>query len=315
MLGKHKSFRGRSYINHAYNQKVDDDCLEYKSVPMAIVKEMLRPEIKVKNDYTGIKQIYNQIPARPDNISAMALSLARMSGQPISKVYDSILNRIADEEKSLVKDFVRSRSVSSASSESGYETDSSTYSTFSQIEREVMRLGEELFSSREYLTDQQYLSQQNEALRIYNESQRGREMMANESLILGNEPIPVDKASNDWMMEQSRNLNADRRQQAELRSFLSEPMPEGEGISRNYDRSSPQIFPEGEHQRSSMIYLDRANQARLRTAIAHDISKPERSYMRRAYNAGAYLTGEREEPPKTPMKEKVDELTEKLSNL
>lgn len=95
----------RPYINKAFNQYVDDECLRYRSVPMAVVDTILKVKHPV-NDYTGIKRVFNNIPARPININALATSIARMGGMDYSKV-ESIAMKIAEEEISAVKKFVK----------------------------------------------------------------------------------------------------------------------------------------------------------------------------------------------------------------
>lgn len=287
MLGKHKSYRGRSYINHAYNQKVDDDCLEYKSVPMAIAKEMLRPEIKVKNDYNGVHHIYNQLPARPVNINAMAVSLARASGQPISKVYDSIISKIANEERALVNNYVETTqptSIEFPRSRSSSNVSRTPSSLLAEFDRLIASNAQQISQTEQQMAEnQQQLVETQQRLR---------------SLILGNDPVVADPETNRWVMEQARMIEEDRISQASARSFMSEAMPEGEGIERPVGIP---IFTPGEVQRSSIGRLPRELQARIRTTTAINIAKPRASYIRRAYNAGKYLTGEREEPPKTPL--------------
>jgi hypothetical protein len=86
----------RPYINTAYNQKVDDGCLEYKSIPMAVVNDIVKVTHEI-NDFTGIKQIYNLIPPRPKNINVMATSIARINNLPYSVVDDIAKKFIADE--------------------------------------------------------------------------------------------------------------------------------------------------------------------------------------------------------------------------
>lgn len=94
----------RSYIRPAYEQYVDDNCLEWKSIPMAVVKDLVKVSHE-KNDYTGIKQVYNLIPPRPKDINAMATSIARINNLPNSAVAE-ITKKIAGEETALVKAFV-----------------------------------------------------------------------------------------------------------------------------------------------------------------------------------------------------------------
>jgi len=94
----------RPYINDKYNQAVDDGCLEYKSIPMAVVRDVIKVS-HAKNDYDGIKQIYNVIPPRPKNINAMATSIARLNSLPYSSVA-GISKQFISEEVSATEAFV-----------------------------------------------------------------------------------------------------------------------------------------------------------------------------------------------------------------
>jgi hypothetical protein len=96
----------RPYINTAYNQKVDDGCLEYKSIPMAVVNDIVKVSHEI-NDFTGIKQIYNLIPPRPKNINAMATSIARINNLPYS-VVDGIAKKFIADEVAETRRFVAS---------------------------------------------------------------------------------------------------------------------------------------------------------------------------------------------------------------
>jgi hypothetical protein len=96
----------RPYINYKFNQEVDDGCLEYKSIPMAVVNDVVKVS-HATNDYTGIKQVYNVIPPRPKNINAMATSIARLNNLSYSSVV-GISKQFIDEEVSATKAFVNS---------------------------------------------------------------------------------------------------------------------------------------------------------------------------------------------------------------
>jgi hypothetical protein len=99
----------RSYINHNYNRSVDDLCLEYKSIPMAVVKDI----IKVKhpqNQYDGIKPIYNTVPPRPKDLNTMAVSIARINNQTYSTAVPNIVRTVAQEEVNDVRRFVDNQS-------------------------------------------------------------------------------------------------------------------------------------------------------------------------------------------------------------
>jgi len=96
----------RPYINQKFNQMVDDGCLEYRSVPMAVVNDVIKVNIS-KNDYDGIKQVYNVIPPRPININAMATSIARINNLPYSEV-ENISRTFIAEEVAAVNRFVAS---------------------------------------------------------------------------------------------------------------------------------------------------------------------------------------------------------------
>ena len=97
----------RSYINQSYDQYVDDECLMYKSVPMAIVNKLLKVNHS-KNDYDGIKQNYNIIPPRPINILALATSICRINNLPYTQV-DEIVKKIIKEEITDVESFVSNK--------------------------------------------------------------------------------------------------------------------------------------------------------------------------------------------------------------
>jgi hypothetical protein len=94
----------RPYINVKFNQEVDDGCLEYKSIPMAVVKDLIKIN-HATNDYTGIKQIYNLIPPRPKNINTMATSIARINNLTYNSVA-SISKQFIGEEIADTKRFV-----------------------------------------------------------------------------------------------------------------------------------------------------------------------------------------------------------------
>lgn len=96
----------RPYINNIFNQKVDDGCLEYKSIPMAVVNDIVKVTHEI-NDFTGIKQIYNLIPPRPKNINAMATSIARINNLPYS-VVDGIAKKFIADEVAETRRFVAS---------------------------------------------------------------------------------------------------------------------------------------------------------------------------------------------------------------
>jgi hypothetical protein len=95
----------RSYIRPAYEQAVDDGCLEYKSIPMAVVSDVLKISHSV-NEYTGIKQIYNLIPPRPKDINTMAVSIARIGNLTYNSAVPKIAQRFIDEEVSETRQFV-----------------------------------------------------------------------------------------------------------------------------------------------------------------------------------------------------------------
>jgi hypothetical protein len=112
---------GRNYINHAWETHTDDMCLLYRSVPMVVVDKMLKVPLQ-KNDYTGVKQVYNPLPARPVNLISMIESLSRVTKEPVEK----IAVRILEEERKSVKDFVSgdeySNDVLEFMAKSKYET-------------------------------------------------------------------------------------------------------------------------------------------------------------------------------------------------
>lgn len=97
----------RAYINQSYDQYVDDECLMYKSVPMAIVNKLLKIN-HTKNDYDGIKQNYNIVPPRPINILALATSICRINNLPYTQV-DEIVKKIIKEEITDVESFVSNK--------------------------------------------------------------------------------------------------------------------------------------------------------------------------------------------------------------
>jgi hypothetical protein len=88
-----------------YNQFVDDQCLQFRSVPMAVVNKILKPN-RPMSEYTGVKRVFNNVPARPINLNALATTIARMGNMPYSQV-DAISMRIAEEEVREVKAFVK----------------------------------------------------------------------------------------------------------------------------------------------------------------------------------------------------------------
>ena len=94
----------RPYINKAFNQFVDDECLRFRSVPMAIVNDILKIK-RPENDFTGVKRVFNNVPARPINVNALATTIARMGNIPYSQVSD-ISSRISAEEVTAVNKFV-----------------------------------------------------------------------------------------------------------------------------------------------------------------------------------------------------------------
>jgi len=96
----------RAYINKSFNQYVDDECLQFRSVPMAVVNQILQPKSRKMSDFTGVKRIFNNVPARPINLNALATSIARMNGMDYSKV-ESISKQIGDEEVKLINEFVK----------------------------------------------------------------------------------------------------------------------------------------------------------------------------------------------------------------
>jgi len=95
----------RAYINKEYNQYVDDECLQFRSIPMAVVNKILKPNRPV-SDFTGVKRVFNNVPARPINLNALATSVARMNNLPYSHV-DAISMKIGEEETQAVKAFVK----------------------------------------------------------------------------------------------------------------------------------------------------------------------------------------------------------------
>ena len=95
----------RPYINYEYIQKVDDGCLEYKSIPMAVVNNLIKIQ-HFKNDFTGIKQVYNMIPPRPKDLNTMATSIARINNLSYSDAVPRINKNFIQEEVSAVRGFV-----------------------------------------------------------------------------------------------------------------------------------------------------------------------------------------------------------------
>ena len=96
----------RAYINKKFNQYVDDECLQFRSVPMAVTNQILKPKVRKFSDFTGVKRIFNNVPARPINLNALATSIARMNGMDYSKV-ESISRQIGLEEVRAVNQFVK----------------------------------------------------------------------------------------------------------------------------------------------------------------------------------------------------------------
>jgi len=92
---------GRNYINHAFNNHTDDMCLLYRSVPLQVANKLLRVPPQ-KNDYDGIKQVYNESPSRPQNLLTMIQSLSRLTGEP----FEEVAKRVIEEERKAVKDYV-----------------------------------------------------------------------------------------------------------------------------------------------------------------------------------------------------------------
>jgi len=101
----------RPYINNNYNQYVDDGCLQYKSIPMSVVNKVIKVEHS-KNDYDGIKQIYNLVPPRPKDINALATSIARINNLVYSDAVPKISSGIIAEETAEVRTFVANQSGS-----------------------------------------------------------------------------------------------------------------------------------------------------------------------------------------------------------
>ena len=95
----------RAYIRPSYEQAVDDGCLEWKSVPMAVIDEVVKVSHGT-NDYNGIKQIYNPIPPRPMNLNALATSIARINNLPYQKAVPEITKKLIDEETGAVRKFI-----------------------------------------------------------------------------------------------------------------------------------------------------------------------------------------------------------------
>ena len=119
----------RPYIRPAYEQSVDDGCLEWKSIPMAVVRDVVKVQ-HAQNEYTGIKQIYNLIPPRPKNINAMATSIARINNLPNSAV-EAISKKIIEEEVADVRRFaaLAPASESDIEEDQHYEAEQPTRST------------------------------------------------------------------------------------------------------------------------------------------------------------------------------------------
>jgi len=101
----------RPYINPKYEQEVDDGCLQYKSIPMAVVKDVIKVT-HAKNDFDGIKQIYNKVPPRPKDINTMATSIARINNLPYNTAVPEISKRFINEETTDVNKFVNTRAIS-----------------------------------------------------------------------------------------------------------------------------------------------------------------------------------------------------------
>ena len=217
-----KTFRGRPYINEEWIQYVDDHCLEYRSVPMAVVNKLLKVKLGT-NDYDGIKQIYNEVPARPQSLNAMALSIANMTGQPVSIVLPQILNQVVDEEVALVNNFVtsaepnygrlaramRMRLYPSSTSESS--TDVSEYENyhFQEIMRRD-RIGSDAGSVPHFIDSDTDMS----------DTERVSE-------ILGNEPLVGNWDNMNAIRIKERAMRQSRRemamQKSESASVISDP--------------------------------------------------------------------------------------------
>ena len=90
---------GRNYINNDWNKYTHDECMLFKSVPMHIVNKMLKVPVQ-KNDFAGIKQVYNEVPPRPNNLLAMVEALSRVTGEPIN----AVAKRLLTEEKKVLSD-------------------------------------------------------------------------------------------------------------------------------------------------------------------------------------------------------------------
>jgi hypothetical protein len=114
----------RAYIRPNYDQAVDDGCLEWKSIPMAVVQDVVKVE-HAKNDYTGIKQIYNVIPPRPTNINTLATSIARINNLTYSSAVPMISKQFINEETADVKKFVSAHAETQT--ETNFEIPPQTY--------------------------------------------------------------------------------------------------------------------------------------------------------------------------------------------
>jgi hypothetical protein len=88
---------GRKYINRDFEKAVREECMLFKSVPMSIANKMLTVPLK-KNDFTGIKQVYQTTAERPVNIIAMAQSISRITDEPLNIV----AKRLLDEQRGLL---------------------------------------------------------------------------------------------------------------------------------------------------------------------------------------------------------------------
>jgi hypothetical protein len=97
-------------MNHNYNRSVDDLCLEYKSIPMAVVQDLIKVK-HPKNQYDGIKQIYNTIPPRPQNLNVMATSIARINNDVYSTAVPKITRMVAQQEVDDVRRFVNKQNL------------------------------------------------------------------------------------------------------------------------------------------------------------------------------------------------------------
>ena len=142
----------RSYINQSYDQYVDDECLMYKSVPMAIVNKMLKVNHS-ENDFDGIKQNYNKVPPRPVNILALATSICRINNLPYTQV-DEIAKRIIKEEITDVESFVGNKNYNfenvnkMSSMKQTYTPEKAIYSTGNMLVPNQMEYPKEEFNKK-----------------------------------------------------------------------------------------------------------------------------------------------------------------------